>query len=84
MFEVVRVSDRIIRIRITIGKTVFLCVYVYAPQANLSVIEKDRFYQMLQFAVAKVPGSEQLMVCADWSGHIVSKSTGFDEVLIKF
>ena len=48
MFEVVRVSDRIILIRMTIGKTVFVFVCVYAPQANLSEFEKDRFYQMLQ------------------------------------
>ena len=48
--EVVRVSDRIILIRMTIGKTVFVFVCVYAPQANLSEFEKDRFYQMLLIA----------------------------------
>ena len=41
VFEVVRVSDRIILIRMTIGKTVFVFVCVYAPQANLSEFEKD-------------------------------------------
>ena len=55
VFEVVRVSDRIILIRMTIGKTVFVFVCVYAPQANLSEFEKDRFYQMLQCTVAKIP-----------------------------
>ena len=52
----------------TIGKTVF--VSVYAPQANLSEAEKDRFYQMLQCNVATIPASEQLIVCGDWNGHI--------------
>ena len=51
VFEVVRVSDRIILIRMTIGKTVFVFVCVYAPQANLSDIEKDRFYKELQSTV---------------------------------
>ena len=37
VFEVVRVPDRIILIRMTIGKTVFVFVCVYAPQANLSL-----------------------------------------------
>ena len=41
VFEVVRVSDRIILIRMSIGKTVFVFVCVYAPQANLSEFEKD-------------------------------------------
>ena len=63
MFEVVRVSDRIILIRMTIGKTVFVCVY--APQATLSEFEKDCFYQMLQRAVSKIPASDQLIVCGD-------------------
>ena len=80
VFEVVRVSDRIILIRMTIGKTVFVFVCVYAPQANLSEFEKDRFYQMLQCTVAKIPASEQLFVCGDWNGHIGSQSTGFEEV----
>ena len=80
VFEVVRVSDRIILIRMTIGKTVFVFVCVYAPQANLSEFEKDRFNQMLQCTVAKIPASEQLFVCGDWNGHIGSQSTGFEEV----
>ena len=80
VFEVVRVSDRIILIRVTIGKTVFVFVCVYAPQANLSDFEKDRFYQELQSTVAKIPASEQLLVCGDWNGHLGSQSTGFEEV----
>ena len=64
----------------TIRKTVFVFVCVYAPQANLSEFEKDRFYQMLQCTVAKIPASEQLFVCGDWNGHIGSQSTGFEEV----
>ena len=80
VFEVVRVSDRIILIRMTIGKTVFVFVSVYAPQAHLSEAEKDRFYQMLRCTVATIPASEQLIVCGDWNGHIGSQSTGCDEV----
>ena len=80
VFEVVRVSDRIILIRMTVGKTAFVFVCVYAPQVNLSEFEKDRFYQMLQCTVAKIPASEQLFVCGDWNGHIRSQSTGFEEV----
>ena len=64
----------------TIGKTVFVFVCVYAPQANLSEFEKDRFYQVLQCAVSKIPASEQLIVCGDWNGHTGSQSTGFEEV----
>ena len=64
----------------TIGKTVFVFVCVYVPQANLSEFEKNRFYQMLGCTVSKIPASEQLFVCGDWNGHIGSQSTGFEEV----
>ena len=64
----------------TIGKTVFVFVSVYTPQANLSKFEKDQIYQMLQCTVAKIPASEQLFVCGGWNGHIGSQSTGFEEV----
>ena len=80
VFEVVRVSDRIILILMTICKTVFVFVCVYASQANLSEFEKDRFCQMLQCTVAKIPASEQLIVCGDWNQHIGSQSTGFEEM----
>ena len=64
----------------TIGKTVFVFVCMYSPQENLSEFEKDRFYQKLQCTVAKIPASEQLIVCGDWNGHIGSQSIGFEEV----
>ena len=79
VLEVVRFSDRIIRIRMTIGKTVFVIVCVYAPQANLSKSEKDQFYQMPQGTVAIIPASEQVFVCGDWNRLIRSQSTGFEE-----
>ena len=56
----------------TIGKIVFVFVCVNAPQAILSEVENDHFYQMLQCTVAQIPASEQFIVCGDWNGHIES------------
>ena len=75
---VVQVSDRIILIRMTIGKAVFAFVCVYAPHADLS----DRFYQELQSTVAKIPALEQLLVCGDWNGHLGSQSNGFKRYMV--
>ena len=36
VYEVTRVSDRIISIRLVIGKKVFAIICIYAPQSNLS------------------------------------------------
>ena len=43
VFEVIRISDRIILIRMVIGSVVFVFVSVYARQANLSESVKDQF-----------------------------------------
>ena len=80
VFVVDRLSDRILLVRMHIGKAVFAFVCVYAPQVGLSEAEKDRFYDMLQTAVTKVPDSEQLFICGDLNGHIGTDSSGFREV----
>ena len=67
-------------VRMNIDKAVFAFVCVYAPQANLKAVEKDRFYDALQTAITKVPGSEQLFICGDLNGHIGADSTGYREV----
>ena len=63
-----------------IGRSVFVFVCMYVPQIGLSDVEKDRFYQMLQGAIAEVPASEQLVISGDWNGHIDANSSGFEEV----
>ena len=75
VFEVIRVSDRILLIRMVIGSVVFVFVSVHAPQANLSQSVKDQFYYALQFTIARVSSLEQLIISGDWNGHIGSHST---------
>ena len=65
VFEVIRVSDRIIRM--VIGSVVFVFVSVYAPQANLSESVKDQFYYVFQSTTARVSSSEQLIISGDWT-----------------
>ena len=80
MFEVIRVSDRIILIRMVVGSFVFVFVSVHVPQANLSESVKDQFYYALQSTIARVSSSEQLIISEDWNGHIGSHSTAFEDV----
>ena len=80
VFDVQRISDRIILIRLVIGKRVFTFLSVYAPQVGLPETEKDRFYDHLQCAVAKIPTSEVLIPLGDWNGHVGAAGCGFEEV----
>ena len=80
VFEMIRVSDRIILIRMVVGSVVFVFVSVYAPQANPSESVKDQSYYALQSTIARVSSSEQLIISGDWNGHIGSHSTAFENV----
>ena len=80
VFDVLRISDRIILIRLVIGKVVFTFLSVYAPQAGLQEAEKDQFYDQLQSVMARIPASEVLIPLGDWNGHVGADSNGFKEV----
>ena len=80
VFEVIRVSDRIILIRMVVGSVVFVFVSVYAPQSNLSESVKDQSYYSLQSTIARVSSSEQLIISGEWNGHIGSHSTAFEDM----
>ena len=75
-----RISDRIILIRVRLGKATFTFISVYAPQCGLPEAVKDSFYDQLQSLVAKIPASETLIPLGDWNGHVGSGSCGFEEV----
>ena len=80
VFDVQRISDRIILMKLIIGSSVLTFLSVYAPQCGLSDAEKDTFYVKLREAITKTTGKEFLFLCGDWNGHIGKASAGFEEV----
>ena len=80
VFEVQRISDRIILLRLIIGGTVFTLISVYAPQQGRPAAEKDRFYDQLNAVAAKIPLSEVLIPLGDWNGHVGAAADGYEGV----
>ena len=80
VYEVTRVSDRIIAIHLVIGKKVFAIICIYAPQSNLSESNKDEFYHSLQGALAKITDTQEVLICGDFNGHIGARAAGYEEV----
>lgn len=80
VFEVQRISDRILLLKMVIGRKVYSFLSVYAPQAGLGDADKDRFYDQLRSVVAKTPASEILIPCGDWNGHVGVAAAGYESV----
>ena len=54
----------------------WLSLSVYTPQSGLSDEVKDLFFDQLH----AVTGSEFLIPCGDWNGHVGHAGTGHREV----
>ena len=80
VFEVQRVSDRILLVKLIVGQRVVTLLSVYAPQSGLSDVDKDLFFDQLRAVTARIPRSELLIPCGDWNGHVGSAGTEYREV----
>ena len=80
VISVERVSNRIMFIRIMIGKVIIRMFSVYAPQTGLAEPLKDKFYSDLLGQISLTPENEFLLVCGDLNGHVGKDIAGFDGV----
>ena len=80
VFDVQRISDRIILVKLIVGQHVVTFLSVYAPQSGLSDEVKDLFFKQLHAVTARIPASEFLILCGNWNGHGGHAGTGYREV----
>ena len=70
VFELQRVSDRIILVKLIVGQRVVTFLSVYAPQSGLSDEVKVLFFDQLRAVTARIPASEFFIPCGDRNGHV--------------
>jgi hypothetical protein len=80
VIEVRRVSERIMVVRIIVGKSVINLVSGYAPQVGRPREEKEEFLILLGEVLSKVSVTEGVFVCGDLNSHVGAMSDGFEEV----
>lgn len=80
VYEVNRISDRLMLIKLAMDKVVLTVLSCYAPQVGLDDTVKDAFYDQLQNTVAKVSASETLIICGDFNGHIGKLANGYEGI----
>jgi hypothetical protein len=82
VLEVKRVNERMMVVRVSVGKRVLNLLSVYAPQVGRPITEKENFYQ----GVAKILNDlgkrrgEMAVVCGDFNGHVGEKVEGYEGV----
>ena len=80
VYDVKRVSDRIMLIKLLVGETILTVLSVYAPQTGLEESVKDEFYNSLQIVISAIPDKELVIPCGDWNGHVGRQSSGYEGV----
>ena len=78
--EVRRVSDRVIVLKVLLGKTVLNVISAYAPQAGRPNEEKEEFWVLLARTVSEMNECEKLVVCGDLNAHVGENADGFGMV----
>ena len=78
--EVRRVNERVMVLRLAIGKSLLNVISVYAPQVGRTKKEKEEFYICLEDVLKGVGENEKLIVCGDLNGHVGAEAHGFEGV----
>ena len=81
VIEVERISDRIMRIKIVFGKTIYNIISVYSPQDGRPNTEKDAFREELEDILATVSDGEGIIIGGDLNCHVGANNVGYEEVM---
>ena len=68
--DVKRWSERIMVLRVVVGRSVVNLVSVYAPQSGRGKEEKEEFFTVLGKILSDIDAGERLLICGDMNGHV--------------
>ena len=78
--NVVRVNERIMYVKLVIGKQIVNIVSAYAPQVGLSAEEKDDFWDSFIIVLSGIPKRESIFIGGDMNGHVGRDADGYGGV----
>ena len=71
-----KVSDRLMSIKLVIGKEIWNIISAYAPQIGCNVTEKGEFWLSLENLLKEFPLTERVYIGADLNGHVGANNRG--------
>ena len=70
VMEVRRKGDRILLVKLILGREIFNVISVYAPQVGLDESSKRQFWEDLDEIVQDIPIREKLFIGGDLNRHV--------------
>ena len=80
VLDVKRWSERIMVLRVVVGRSVVNLISVYAPQTGRGKEEKEEFFTVLGKILSDIDVGERLLICGDMNGHVGAEVDGFEGV----
>jgi hypothetical protein len=80
VLEVRRVSERLMVVRVAVGRSVLNLVSAYAPQVGRTVEEKEEFLVLFGKTLGGLSGKEGLVVGGDFNCHVGTAADGYEGV----
>ena len=80
VIAVLKVNERVMNIKVVIGKEICNLLSVYAPQCGRSKQEKDTFWHQVEDVIRAFPVEERTYLCGDFNAHIGKEADGFEGV----
>ena len=65
-----QMGDRLMVVRVIVGRTVLSLISAYVPQAGRHRQDKEEFFTLLGKIVSKIDDGEKLLICRDLNGHV--------------
>ena len=78
--EVTRVSERLMMVKLIVGKCLMNVVAAYALQTGRSQEEKDNFWEAVWKLIEGIKKTERIMLGGDLNGHVGKESDGYEGV----
>ena len=78
--EIKRKGDRILLVKLILGREIFNIISVYAPQIELDESSKRQFWEDLDEIVQGIPIREKFFISGDLNGHVGTNRYRFDSI----
>ena len=78
--DVVIANERIIYVKLVIGKQIVNIVSAYALQVGLSAEEKDDFWDSFIIVLSGIHKHDSIFICGEMNGHVGRDSDGYGGV----